>query len=203
MSPRPTSPPLSPCGNLPGVHAPSLLLPFQTPEGSWADLTLDWICIELLCQTPPVTSLDGQIQTALFSSWVTDLLSMSEIFMAFLPWKGLFSLDFSYTIPFQICFLLHLCACSVPQCVRLRDAMDCSPPSSPVHDSPGKNAGVGCHFLLQGIFPTQGWNLSAHSGLWITHSWILRSFCITRSLDGNELCICLPKYFLPRVSLIM
>ena len=26
-------------------------------------------------------------------------------------------------------------------------------------DSPGKNIGVGCHFLLQGIFPTQGLNL--------------------------------------------
>ena len=26
-------------------------------------------------------------------------------------------------------------------------------------DSPGKNTGVGCHFLLQGYFPTQGWNL--------------------------------------------
>ena len=25
-------------------------------------------------------------------------------------------------------------------------------------DSPGKNTGVGCHFLLQGIFLTQGWN---------------------------------------------
>ena len=25
-------------------------------------------------------------------------------------------------------------------------------------DSPGKNSGVGCHFLLQGIFPTQGSN---------------------------------------------
>ena len=25
--------------------------------------------------------------------------------------------------------------------------------------SPGKNTGVGCHFLLQGIFPTQRWNL--------------------------------------------
>jgi len=25
-------------------------------------------------------------------------------------------------------------------------------------DSPGKNTGVGCPFLLQGIFPTQGWN---------------------------------------------
>ena len=26
-------------------------------------------------------------------------------------------------------------------------------------DFPGKNSGVGCHFLLQGIFPTQGLNL--------------------------------------------
>ena len=26
-------------------------------------------------------------------------------------------------------------------------------------DSPGKNTGVGCHFLLQGIFPTQESNL--------------------------------------------
>ena len=25
-------------------------------------------------------------------------------------------------------------------------------------DSPGKNTGVGCHSLLQEIFPTQGWN---------------------------------------------
>ena len=27
-------------------------------------------------------------------------------------------------------------------------------------DSPGNNTGVGCHFLLQGIFLTQGSNLS-------------------------------------------
>ena len=26
-------------------------------------------------------------------------------------------------------------------------------------DSPGTNTGVGCHFLLRGIFPTQGSNL--------------------------------------------
>ena len=26
-------------------------------------------------------------------------------------------------------------------------------------DSPGKNAGVGCHLLLQGIFPVEGLNL--------------------------------------------
>ena len=37
--------------------------------------------------------------------------------------------------------------------------MNCSLPSSSVHgDSPGKNTGVGCYFLLQGIFQTQGFN---------------------------------------------
>ena len=37
--------------------------------------------------------------------------------------------------------------------------VDYSPPGSSVHgDSPGKNTGVGCHALLQGIFPTQGLN---------------------------------------------
>ena len=30
--------------------------------------------------------------------------------------------------------------------------------SSAHRDSPGKNTGVGCHVLLQGIFPTQGLN---------------------------------------------
>ena len=35
--------------------------------------------------------------------------------------------------------------------------MDCSPPDSPVHGI-SQNTGVGCHFLLQGIFPTQGLN---------------------------------------------
>ena len=37
--------------------------------------------------------------------------------------------------------------------------MDRSPPGSSLHgDSPGKNTGVGCQFLLQGIFPTQELN---------------------------------------------
>ena len=39
--------------------------------------------------------------------------------------------------------------------------MDCSPLGFSVQgDSPDKNTGVGCHFLLQGIFPTQGSNQS-------------------------------------------
>ena len=44
-------------------------------------------------------------------------------------------------------------------CVTLCDLMDCSPPGSSVHgDCPGKNTRVGCHAILQGIFPTQGSN---------------------------------------------
>ena len=41
--------------------------------------------------------------------------------------------------------------------LTLCDPMDCSLPGSFVRgDSPGKNAGVGFHALLQGIFQTQG-----------------------------------------------
>ena len=49
--------------------------------------------------------------------------------------------------------------CSVAQsCPTLCDSMDCGPPGSSVHgDSPGEDT-VGCHALLQGIFPTQGLN---------------------------------------------
>ena len=45
-------------------------------------------------------------------------------------------------------------------CVLLCDPLDCSPPGSSVHGIfQGKNTVVGSHFLLQGIFPTQGPNL--------------------------------------------
>ena len=44
--------------------------------------------------------------------------------------------------------------CLVTQsCLTLCDAMDCSPLGSSVRgNSPGKNPGMGCHALLQGIF---------------------------------------------------
>ena len=55
---------------------------------------------------------------------------------------------------------VHLCLSGM-SCPTLCDPMDCSPPGSlTVHGSfTGKNAGVGCHFLLQGIFLTQGSNM--------------------------------------------
>ena len=45
-------------------------------------------------------------------------------------------------------------------CVRLFATTDCGPPGSSVPGTlQAKNSGMGCHFLLQGIFPTQGSNL--------------------------------------------
>ena len=47
--------------------------------------------------------------------------------------------------------------------VSLCDPMDCSLPGSSIcWNSPGKNTGVGCHALLQRIFPTQGLNPHVH-----------------------------------------
>ena len=46
------------------------------------------------------------------------------------------------------------------QYLTLCNPMDCSPPGSSGHwNFPGKNIGMGCHFLLQGIFWTQGQSL--------------------------------------------
>ena len=44
-------------------------------------------------------------------------------------------------------------------CPTVCDPMDCSPRLLCPWDSPSENTGVGCHALLQGIFPTQGSNL--------------------------------------------
>ena len=54
------------------------------------------------------------------------------------------------------CYVLCLVSQS---CTSLCDPMDCSLPGCSVHgDSPGKNTGMRCHALLQGIFSTQGLN---------------------------------------------
>ena len=57
----------------------------------------------------------------------------------------------------NLCYVLCLVA---QPCLTLFDPMDRSPPGFSDHeDSPGKNnTGVGCHALLQRIFPIQGSN---------------------------------------------
>ena len=69
----------------------------------------------------------------------------------------------------------HSTACAVlllvtQSCPTLWDPMDCSPPGFTVRgDSPGKNTEVGCHALLQGIFPTQGSNPGLPHCRWILY----------------------------------
>ena len=67
-------------------------------------------------------------------------------------------------ILFYLLCLISQCAvlCLVAQScltVSLCHPLDCSLPGSSVHwDSSGQNTGVGCHALLQGIFPIQRLN---------------------------------------------
>ena len=63
-----------------------------------------------------------------------------------------------------------LCYIVIQSFLTLCTPMDCSPLGSSVHgDSPGENIGVGCHALLQGIFPTQGLNPGLPHCRWILH----------------------------------
>ena len=66
-----------------------------------------------------------------------------------------------YQLDFNSVYLSfwYMCVCLVAQsCLTLCDPLDCSPPDPCPWDFSGKNTGVGCHFLLQGIFQTQGLN---------------------------------------------
>ena len=49
-----------------------------------------------------------------------------------------------------------VCAHSI---VSICDPMDSNPPGSPIRGIFQTRIRSGCHFLLQGIFPTQKWNL--------------------------------------------
>ena len=68
---------------------------------------------------------------------------------------------------FYVCAVLCLVAQSCP---TLCDSVDCSSPGCSVHgDSPGKNTGMRCHALLQGIFPIQGLNPGLLPCRWILY----------------------------------
>ena len=69
----------------------------------------------------------------------------------------------------KLCLMREVCICSLTQlCLTLCDPMDCSLSVQTVvslspWNFPVKNTGVGWHFLLQDIFPTQGSNLHLFS----------------------------------------
>ena len=69
-----------------------------------------------------------------------------------------------------VCVCVCVCCFIAESYLTLCDRMDCSPPGFSVcGDSSGKNTGVGCHALLQGIFPIQGSNqVSGNAGKFFT-----------------------------------
>ena len=70
----------------------------------------------------------------------------------FVEWRGLVMSSTLYDSTINGCLVAQ-------SCLTLCDPINHSTPGSSVHgDSPGKNMGVGCHALLQGIFLTQGSN---------------------------------------------
>ena len=66
------------------------------------------------------------------------------------------SIAFEYNKFAELVWCAVLCLVA-QSCLTLWDLMHYKPPGSFVYgDSSGKNTGVGCHVLQQGIFPTQG-----------------------------------------------
>ena len=76
--------------------------------------------------------------------------------------------------------LWYVCVCLVTQLgPTLCNPMDCSPPGSFVHgDSLSKNIGVGCHALLQGIFPTQDRSQVSCTADGFFTIWAAREACL-------------------------
>ena len=110
-------------------------------------------------QPPPGTTFLSAIQTTSFFLQ-TAVEAGSLVFCVFtvVPEKPL-----TILLHKSHCVIPLRCLCvpakSFQSCATLRNPVDHSPPRLLwAWDSPGKNAGVGYHALLQRIFPTQGSN---------------------------------------------
>ena len=73
-------------------------------------------------------------------------------------------------------------------CLTLWDPMDCSPLGSSVHEIlQAKNTRVGCHVLLQGVFPTQKSNLSLPHCRLILYQYLSRIESEVRNLSLKKI----------------
>ena len=100
----------------------------------------------------------------IFTSMFGSLGSMSiELFMILLlKWIFFLSCFYSWyveSIQRCVCVCMCVCVCVAELCPALCDPMGCSPPGFSICGVLQLNPGVGCHSLLQGIFPTRESNL--------------------------------------------
>ena len=115
-----------------------------------------WPLFTVACQIPPGIFQERILEWFAISSsrgssrpryWTcdSDVSSLAGRFLTTVP-------------PGKPQILSRAVLCLVAQsCLTLCEPLDYSLPGSTLHgDSPGKNTGVGCHDLLQEIFPTPG-----------------------------------------------
>ena len=121
------------------------------------------LCHPMNCSLPG-SSVLGILQ-AWILEWVAISFSRGSSWSRDQTWVSCIGRGFFTTEPPGN---VHVLLCLVAQsCLTLCNPMDCSLPGSSLQRaSPGKNTGVGCQALLQGIFPNQGSNPGLqHCGL--------------------------------------
>ena len=119
-----------------------------------------WLLINLVAKRNTVWKFVKSCKIEMKATWIVAALywtcsTVPGIWQEFHKHHDHESLKVLYKV---VQFLPTMCL-AAQSCSALCDPTDCSLPDSSVHgDSPGKNTGVGCHALLQGIIPTQGSN---------------------------------------------
>ena len=68
-------------------------------------------------------------------------------------------------------------------------------------DFSGKNTGMSCHFLLQGIFPTQGSNSNFLLGRWILYHWATWDHPTCKCFSEGQLCSSITYVHISALSL--
>ena len=97
--------------------------------------------------------------------WFSTVLGFSFffwlVFFSFQFWRFLLRNPKAQRFFPKLYLIYTVCLFSLLSCVQLLQPHGLYPTRLLCPwDFPGKNTGVGCHFLLQGIFPTQGSNPS-------------------------------------------
>ena len=152
---------------------------------SWLSVmfTVGWSCVTIILRyVPSLPTLGrGFMMNGCWAVWNTFPVSVEMImwFCLFLCWcagsRWFFCVMLTHpsepemnpnlNMLYDLCVCVHLVTQSCP---TLCNPVDCSLLGSSVHgDSPSRNIGVGCHALLQGIFPTQGSNPGLLHCRWI------------------------------------
>ena len=150
-------------------------------------------CVQLGVNLPFAGLLPKTISSAYLSLPDTEYINLIWFkgIQSMLPlkWTNWFnSLNILKLLVLLLLYSIVGCWLVAKSCLTLCNPMDCSPPGW-AWESLGKNTGAGCHFLLHGIFPTQGSNPC------LLHCWQILYHWATR--EASFIQYILPKCLLP------